>query len=116
MYLHVNLFCFCFYHEIPCEYLPLLFLIFLILSFIVRHGKVHLLYRAEDHDGNLAGTSRIGLAISDDGVNFPLSQRRPIPVLFPDNDEYTTMEWQGGLEDPRVVESPSGEYVMTYTS
>jgi predicted GH43/DUF377 family glycosyl hydrolase len=25
-------------------------------------------------------------------------------------------EWDGGCEDPRVVESPSGEYVMTYTS
>jgi beta-1,2-mannosidase len=61
-------------------------------SAVVRDGKVHLLYRAEDHDGNLAGTSRIGLAVSDDGVSFPLSQRRSTPVFYPDQDEFTTME------------------------
>lgn len=29
-------------------------------SAVVREGQVNLLYRAEDRDGNLAGTSRIG--------------------------------------------------------
>jgi predicted GH43/DUF377 family glycosyl hydrolase len=83
---------------------------------VVRGGLVHLLYRAEDHDGNLAGTSRVGLALSADGVSFPLSTRRTTPVLFPDQDPYQRLEWQGGIEDPRVVESPEGLYVMTYTA
>ena len=85
-------------------------------SAVVRDGKVHLIYRAEDHDGNLAGTSRIGLALSDDGVAFPLADRRPGPVLYPDRDGYKDLEWQGGIEDPRVVESPDGVFVMTYTA
>jgi beta-1,2-mannosidase len=77
---------------------------------------VNLLYRAEDHDGNLAGTSRIGLAVSSDGVHFDEFQRLSAPVLYPDRDEFQSLEWQGGIEDPRVVESEDGLYVMTYTS
>src|SRR5882672_6407443 len=34
---------------------------------VVRDGKVYLIFRAEDHVGKYAGTSRIGLAESDDG-------------------------------------------------
>jgi len=83
---------------------------------VVRNDQVHLLYRAEDHDGNLAGTSRVGLALSEDGISFPSSGRRPVPVLYPDTDGYKDLEWQGGIEDPRVVESPEGMYVMTYTA
>lgn len=85
---------------------------------VVRNGQVHLLYRAEDVIGKFAGTSRIGLAVSDDGLHF---QKEPTPVFFPDNDAWKKYEWEGGCEDPRVVESPDGEssggrYVMTYTS
>jgi predicted GH43/DUF377 family glycosyl hydrolase len=76
---------------------------------VVREGKVHLLYRAEDG----AGTSRIGLATSGDGVAF---ERRPEPVLFPDDDFMMPYEWEGGCEDPRVVEREDGTYVMTYTA
>ncbi len=56
---------------------------------VVRNGKVHLLYRAEDKLGGLAGksktaqgwgTSRIGLATSEDGLNFT---RHPIPSPLP---------------------------------
>ena len=80
---------------------------------VVREGKVHLLYRAEDHVGRHAGTSRIGLATSADGLAF---ERRPEPVLFPDDDFMMPYEWEGGCEDPRVVESEDGTYVMTYTA
>ncbi|PSR55287.1 glycosidase [Adhaeribacter arboris] len=80
---------------------------------VVRNGKVYLLYRAEDKIGKFAGTSRIGLAISDDGLNF---KRMPKPVLYPDNDFMKKYEWEGGCEDPRVVETPEGTYVMTYTT
>jgi predicted GH43/DUF377 family glycosyl hydrolase len=80
---------------------------------VVREGKVHLLYRAEDAAGRFAGTSRIGLATSADGLVF---ERRPEPVLFPDDDFMMPYEWEGGCEDPRVVERADGTYVMTYTA
>jgi predicted GH43/DUF377 family glycosyl hydrolase len=79
---------------------------------VVRDGRVHLLVRAEDEVGRYAGTSRLGLATSDDGVHFTLE---PEPVLFPDDDPWQAWEWPGGCEDPRVVESPDGGYVCLYT-
>jgi predicted GH43/DUF377 family glycosyl hydrolase len=80
---------------------------------VVREGKVYLVYRAQDDVGRPAGTSRIGLAVSADGLAF---ERRPEPVLFPDDDFMMPYEWEGGCEDPRVVESEDGTYVMTYTA
>jgi len=78
-------------------------------SAVVRDGKVYLLYRAQDHNM----TSRLGLAVSDDGLNFT---KRPEPVLFPDEDNMKIYEWKGGIEDPRLVESEDGTYFLTYTS
>jgi predicted GH43/DUF377 family glycosyl hydrolase len=80
---------------------------------VVRDGRVCLLVRAEDGVKRYAGVSRIGLATSGDGVNFELE---PEPVLYPDNDRWQAWEWPGGCEDPRVVESPDGGYVCTYTA
>lgn len=80
---------------------------------VVRDGKVWMLYRAQDSIGKPAGTSRIGLAESTDGLHFT---RHPSPVLFPDTDAYRTLEWEGGCEDPRVVEDSAGTYYMTYTA
>jgi predicted GH43/DUF377 family glycosyl hydrolase len=80
---------------------------------ILRDGKIHLLFRAEDTVGRYAGTSRIGLAASADGLRF---ERRPEPVLFPAEDSMKPYEWEGGCEDPRVVEAEDGRYVMTYTA
>lgn len=80
---------------------------------VVRDGKVHLLFRAEDTVGRFAGTSRIGLATSEDGVSFT---RRAEPVLYPEIDFMQPYEWEGGCEDPRVVEREDGTYVMTYTA
>jgi len=81
---------------------------------VVRNGKVHLLYRAEDNLADAVnGTSRIGLAVSDNGLVFT---RRPEPVLFPDNDAFLKYEKIGGIEDPRVVERADGTYFMTYTA
>ncbi len=80
---------------------------------IVRKDTVFLLFRAEDKIGKYAGTSRIGLAWSTDGLHF---QKHPRPVLYPDNDAYKILEWEGGCEDPRVVEDSSGMYYMTYTA
>ncbi|WP_345240454.1 glycoside hydrolase family 130 protein [Nibrella saemangeumensis] len=80
---------------------------------VVRNGKIYMIYRAEDVVGKHAGTSRLGLAVSTDGIHF---KRMPKPVFYPNNDPMKTYEWEGGCEDPRVVESPNGVYVMTYTS
>jgi predicted GH43/DUF377 family glycosyl hydrolase len=82
---------------------------------VVRNGKVYLLYRAEDTTGTqqIGGhTSRLGLAQSADGLHFT---RRPQPVLYPADDAQRPNEWPGGVEDPRIVESDDGSYVLTYT-
>jgi predicted GH43/DUF377 family glycosyl hydrolase len=95
---------------------------------IVKDDKVYLFYRAQD----LQGTSRIGMAISDDGLHF---EKMAAPVFYPDNDDMKVYEWNykkseaeqenseecyfcyfDGVEDPRIVESDTGEYFMTYTS
>lgn len=80
---------------------------------VVRNNKVYMLYRAEDTVRRVGGTSRLGLAISTDGIHF---KRLPKPVFYPANDAMKVYEWEGGCEDPRVVESPNGVYVMTYTA
>jgi predicted GH43/DUF377 family glycosyl hydrolase len=80
---------------------------------IVRDEKIYLLYRAEDSIGKPAGTSRVGLAVSNNGLTF---HRYPKPVLYPENDMYKEYEWEGGCEDPRVVQDDSGTYYMTYTA
>jgi beta-1,2-mannosidase len=80
---------------------------------VVRHDTVFLLYRAEDKVGKYAGTSRIGLAYSTDGLHFT---KHPVPVFYPDNDSLKKYEWEGGCEDPRIVEDETGKYYMTYTA
>jgi beta-1,2-mannosidase len=82
---------------------------------VVRKGKVCVLYRAEDNSGEMQigmHTSRLGLAQSGDGLHF---ERQATPVFFPADDAQRSREWPGGVEDPRVVESPEGLYVLTYT-
>ncbi|GAB4580334.1 MAG: glycoside hydrolase family 130 protein [Anaerolineales bacterium] len=71
---------------------------------------IWMLYRAEDHTGpgQWNGTSRLGLAVSTDGLHFT---REPHPVLEP------TEPWElpGGCEDPRVVKI-GHTYYLTYTA
>ena len=96
-------------------------------SAIVKDGKVHLFYRAQDK----GGTSRIGMAVSSDGLHF---LKNVEPVFYPDDDHMKLYEWNyqkgkvkdflkstfdsyfDGAEDPRIVESDDGRYIMTYTS
>ena len=82
---------------------------------IVKDNKVYLLYRAEDNPKAILGgrTSRIGLAVSDDGLHF---KRFDKPVIYPDNDAYLSYDFPGGCEDPRIVETEDGRYVVVYTS
>lgn len=79
----------------------------------VRNDTVFMLYRAQDSIGKPTGTSRIGLAASTDGIHFT---RYPKPVLYPQNDAYKKYEWEGGCEDPRMVQDSAGIYYMTYTA
>ncbi len=96
-------------------------------SAVVKDGKVHLFYRAQD----ATGTSRIGLAISNDGLHF---EKLQAPVFYPANDSMKVYEWNyrkaidpqmtlscktcyfDGVEDPRIIESEDGTYIMTYTA
>jgi predicted GH43/DUF377 family glycosyl hydrolase len=80
---------------------------------VVRDDRVWLIYRAEDVLESVAGTSRLGLANSRNGLEF---RKNAIPVFYPDNDKMKDYEWAGGCEDPRVVKRDDGTYVMTYTA
>lgn len=66
-------------------------------------GKIVMFYRAQDK----RGTSRLGYAVSEDGVHF---QRSPKPVFGPG----APYEKGGGTEDPRISEI-NGTYYMSYT-
>lgn len=95
---------------------------------VVRNDSVFLLYRAQD----TLGTSRIGMAISTDGLHF---EKNPEPIFYPDQDAMKPYEWNfkkdltdqidpedcyfcyfDGVEDPRIVQSDAGDYIMTYTA
>lgn len=80
---------------------------------VVRNDTLFMIYRAEDSIGKFAGTSRLGLAWSLDGTHFI---RYPQPIFYPDNDDQKKYEWEGGCEDPRIVEDSAGTYYLTYTS
>ena len=82
---------------------------------IVKDGKVFLLYRCEDNPAaHLGGrTSRLGLAESTDGIHFT---KHPKPVLYPDNDTQNQYDFPGGCEDPRLVQTEDGQYVVAYTA
>lgn len=72
--------------------------------------KVYMIYRAEDSTGigRWNGTSRLGLAISTDGIHF---DRMSTPVLEPSEP----WEWPGGCEDPRIVKI-NDTFYLTYTA
>jgi beta-1,2-mannosidase len=82
---------------------------------IVKNNKVYLLLRCEDNPAAAIGgrTSRIGIAESDDGIHF---KKFPTPVLFPRKDGFEKFDYPGGCEDPRIVESEEGAYVVVYTA
>jgi len=50
--------------------------------------------------------------VSDDGLHFT---NHPVPVVYPDGN-FREYDYPGGCEDPRVVETADGRYVMAYTS
>ncbi len=76
---------------------------------VVKDGKVHLIYRAQDS----LMTSRLALAISNDGIHF---EKTGEPIFFPEKDKLYELEWPGGVEDPRIVSTEDGGYFLTYTA
>ena len=82
---------------------------------IVRNDSVYLFYRAEDNPGAMLGkrTSRIGLAVSTDGIQF---EKFKTPILYPDSGKFMQWDYPGGVEDPRIVELKDSCYVVLYTS
>jgi len=80
---------------------------------VFRNNAIYLFYRAEDKIGKHNGTSRVGLAIGGDGIHFT---RMSEPILYPAEDFMKIYEWEGGIEDPRIIESDIGTYIMTYTA
>ncbi len=76
----------------------------------VKDGKVYWLYRAEPINIH---NSRVGLAISEDGVHF---QRSPTPVIYPDEDAFKQYEWPGGTEDGRIVQREDGLFIYLYAA
>ena len=76
---------------------------------IVKNGKVHLIYRAQDS----LMTSRLALAVSEDGIHF---EKTGEPIFFPEKDKLFELEWPGGVEDPRIVSTEDGGYFLTYTA
>ena len=82
---------------------------------IIRNDTLFVIYRCEDNPKAYLGgrTSRLGLAYSLDGVEFT---KYPEPVLYPAADTFAQWDYPGGCEDPRIVKSPTGTYILTYTS
>lgn len=82
---------------------------------IVKDNKVCVLYRAEDNSAVGIGkrVSRVALAESEDGI---MMKKRSAPILYPAEDGNKKYEWPGGCEDPRIVVTEGGTYVMHYTS
>jgi len=72
-------------------------------SAILEDDIIYMFYRAQDERGQ----SSIGLARSEDGINFT---RSPEPVIAPEYD----YELPGGCEDPRIVKT-GDTYYITYT-
>ena len=96
-------------------------------SAVVKDDTIYLFYRAQDQ----SGTSRIGIAKSIDGLHF---EKNAKPVFYPDNDIMKQYEWNykkleadfelddcltcyfDGVEDPRIIQSDDGRFIMTYTA
>jgi predicted GH43/DUF377 family glycosyl hydrolase len=85
---------------------------------VVKDNKIFMIYHAEDiergyvcRSGASPGIFRMGLAWSDDGIQF---ERRPTPVLYPQDDVFKSIEWPNGCEIPRLIEAPDGTYVLHY--
>jgi beta-1,2-mannosidase len=82
---------------------------------IIKNDSIYVLSRCEDNPGAALGnrTSRIGISVSLDGIHFNSFNE---PVLYPSKDSFQQFDYPGGCEDPRIVQTEDGLYVLAYTS
>jgi beta-1,2-mannosidase len=82
---------------------------------MVKNDTIYVLSRCEDNPAAAIGgrTSRIGISSSEDGIHFKSYKE---PVLFPASDGFQQYDYPGGCEDPRIVQTEDGTYVLAYTS
>jgi predicted GH43/DUF377 family glycosyl hydrolase len=78
---------------------------------VVHDDKLYMIYRATGSAGFERGISRLGLAWSEDGIHF---ERHPEPILYPEKGAWQNLEFGTGLQDPRIVETEEGKYILTY--
>lgn len=74
---------------------------------VVREGRFYMLYRGLNRDWSEGGVDHIGLAWSDDGVNWEKCDNNPV-LRASENYE------KKGAQDPRLV-SFGETYYLTYT-
>ena len=75
---------------------------------VVRGKLVYLFYTAQDSND----VSRIGVAISGDGIHFSNINQ---PILFPAEDFMKQYELLG-ISNPHIVENENGTYLLNYTA
>ena len=82
---------------------------------IVRNDSIYVLSRCEDNPAAALGgrTSRIGISVSHGRHSFYFLSE---PVLYPAKDDFRQYDYPGGCEDPRIVQTEDGLYVLAYTS
>lgn len=83
----------------------------------IYKGKIYIAYRASSLDkkspGNAWGISRIGLAISSNGVD--IDERRPEPLIdLVGEDDY--LLGPNGVEDPRITKIGDTYYIVYATT
>lgn len=71
---------------------------------IVRKNQVYLIYRGEE-DYYEQYISRLGLAISKDGLNFERYEKNPIL-----EEDLESIDEKRGCEDPRIIEVGEGKF------
>lgn len=77
-------------------------------SAMIRGNLVYLFYTGQDREG----ISRIGLAISGDGIHFSNVNQ---PILFPSLDFMNSYESKG-ISNPHILENESGTFFLNYTA
>ena len=81
----------------------------------MKNDSIYVLSRCEDNPAAALGgrTSRIGISVSEDGIHFTSLLN---PFFIRQEMNFNNMIIPGGCEDPRIVQTDDGLYVLAYTS
>jgi len=87
---------------------------FMAITNVIKNDEGYFLYYAA---GNNAGDMAIGLATSDDGIQWSKNNNPSTSGTFSESDPVLrkTENWEVNIQDPRVVNTPDG-WVMLYSS